>query len=457
MAKKAPEPKTAMICAQCGIEFTGKKCPECGNTKDNTVLAPDGIPIETHAASAAFGTASGLRPTSEALSEEYLMSRELAQGQREELHDNLRESFLIKSKLKKLELEATLRDKKAELGPPSVPRAAAPEPQPQPMQMPNPFQPNTMNPQAQFMNHFMKMGVEDRTEFLDQLAEADPQALSTLSGFFTQQQPMMQQQMPMNPYGMPPANPYMQYPPPYMQQQQPEQQMPAKDPTEAAMSMVDKLQEMSERVKNKEPSELSAILTAMREDQKVMNERIEALAAERHNNESDAFNHRMRQLENKVFTPQQQPGLKDQIHNIREMVTDLQDIGMMSKPESSNTVDEQIKLDQAQHQIKIEDREIELQQQQVDAVAQKADLNKSLISGMFKRHLHSELGQPDTEVPVPATSSHMSYPPAESRAIPDNKRDPVIVEEFSSDAGIVRETIPASHSEDGEYCTLPKN
>ena len=455
MAKKAPEPKTAMICAQCGIEFTGTKCPECGNTKGNTVLAPDGIPIETHAASAAFGTASGLRPTSEALSEEYLMSRELAQGQREELHDNLRESFLIKSKLKKLELEATLRDKKAELSPPSVPRAAAPEPQPQPMQMPNPFQPNTMNPQAQFMNHFMKMGVEDRTEFLDQLAEADPQALSTLSGFFTQQQPMMQQQMPMNPYGMPPGNPYMQYPPPYMQQQQPEQQMPAKDPTETAMSMVDKLQEMSERVKNKEPSELSGILNAMREDQKVMNERLEAMTAERRNTESDALSQRMGQLENKVFIPQQQPGLKEKIHEIKEMVTDLQSIGMMSKPESSNTVDEQIKLSQANHLIKKEDREIELQQQQVDEKVAKAELNKSLVAGMFKRHLHNELGQPGTEAPPPAVSSYMAQPPVVSRAIPDTPKEAVIVEEFSSDAGVVRETIPASRSEEGEYCKLP--
>jgi hypothetical protein len=231
--------------------------------------------------------------------------------------------------------------------------------------------------------------------------------------------------------------------------------MPAKDPTEAAMSMVDKLQEMSERVKNKEPSELSAILTAMREDQKAMNDRLEALAAERHNNESEALSQRLGQIENKVFIPQQAPSFKDHIHNIKEMVTDLQDMGMMAKPESSNTVDEQIKLSQANHQIKKEDREIELQQQQVDEKVAKAELNKSLVAGMFKRHLHNELGQPDTEVPPPAVSSYMTQPPAESRVIPDTSKEAVIVEEFSSDAGIVRETIPASRSEDGEYCKLP--
>jgi len=129
MVTKPKEPKTTMICAVCNEEFTGKKCPQCGNGTDNVDLAKDGIPRQTHSDSAAFGSAVSLRPTDVALNQEYEMSQELARSQQSELQDNLRESYVIKSQLKKLELEAKLKEKTNQLSPPPQPQATIPQPE----------------------------------------------------------------------------------------------------------------------------------------------------------------------------------------------------------------------------------------------------------------------------------------------------------------------------------------
>ena len=210
MAKDKLEKKSnmKMVCGSCGTVFTGKKCPECGNTKKNEELAGDEIPVADHERAIGLGTRTGLRTEDEALSAEYLMSREMANSQAEEMHDNLRETFLIKSRMKKLDLEAELRDKEARLDPPRIPVQQTPQQEPQQSPMMTMIPQAAMNPQAQFMNHFMKFSAEERGEFLEGLADADPAAMAMLSGFFTQQQPTMQQQMPMNPYMQQQMNPY---------------------------------------------------------------------------------------------------------------------------------------------------------------------------------------------------------------------------------------------------------
>jgi len=438
--KVEKESKTKMICGGCGAMFTGKKCPECGNTKGNEELASDEIPITDHERARRLGTRTGLRTEDEALSPEYLMSRDMANSQAEEMHDNLRESFLIKSKMKKLELQAELRDKESRIEPPRVPVQQMPQPEPQPVQVPNMFTPQPVNPQAQFMNHFMKYTAEERGEFLEGLAEADPAAMASLSGFFTQQQQAPPPQVQMNPYMQQQMNPYIQYPPPYMQQGQQEPPVPARDPTEAAIDMVGKLQDMSERNKSKEPSELTAILTAMREDQKLMNERIDAMATEKQNSENDALSQRMGQMENRVFTPQAPAGIKEQIHEIKTMVTDLQDMGMMAKPESNNTVDEQLRIDQAKHDMKKEDRELQLHQEQVAAAQSEANMRKNLVSGLFSRHLHKDLGKVEGG-DIPSAMPQQAPPGVRPvNRLPTAQPDAIVVEEFASEAGSIRET-----------------
>lgn len=442
MAKDKLEKKSNMkiVCGSCGAIFTGKKCPECGNTKKNEELAGDEIPVADHERAIGLGTRTGLRTEDDALSAEYLMSREMANSQAEEMHDNLRETFLIKSRMKKLDLEAELRDKEARLDPPRVPVREIPQPEPQPMQMPNMFTPQTMNPQAQFMNHFMKFTAEERDEFLEGLAEADPAAMAMLSGFFTQQQPAMQPQMPMNPYMQQQMNPYMQYPQPWMQSQQQEAPVVQKDPAETAIDMMDKLQTFSERHKTKEPSELSTILNAMREEQAAMRERMDAMISEKKTSESDQINQRLGQIEGQLFTPKQGGTIREQISGIKDMVDDLREIGVIDRQPSNNTVDEQLRIDQAKHDMKKEDQELQLQQEQVAAVLSESEMKKNLVSGLFSRHLHKDLNQiQDSDTP---SAMPQQTPPGTGPVchLPVKQPDAVVVEEFNSEAGSIRET-----------------
>lgn len=440
MAVKAKEVKTPMICSVCNEEFTGKKCPQCGNAKDNKVLASDGIPTQTHSESAAFGNAVSLRPTDIALNQEYEMSQELARSQQSELQDNLRESYVIKSQLKKLELEAKLKEKTQQYAPPPQPQQSAPQPESQQMQIPNPFTQPQMSPQALFMNKFMNLDADDRTEFLNQLAEADPAALSTLSGFFAQaQQQMPQQQMP-NPYMQQQMNPYMQMPPPWMQQPQYEPQQQAEDPTTVALTIVDKLQDMSARSQQVAPSEESQVIALLREELRATNERLNAIGQESRNVENEAILMELGELRAQMSNSNGNNTIKDQIHSIKEMVTDLQDIGMMHKPESTHSVDEQIRLSEASHNIKKEDREIELKELELRADKADKDMRSSLVAGLFNRQLQKSLTPPEGAIPTersahsPASTGPMSETPYE---LP---KPSIVVDELITDAGTIRET-----------------
>ena len=440
MAVKEPKSKTIMICSVCNEEFTGKKCPQCGNGANNTELAKDGIPKQIHSESATFGNAVSLRPTDVALNKEYEMAEQLAANQQLEMHDNLRETYLIRSELKKMELEDKLNQKKVQVAPPPQPQQQVPQPEPQQMQMPNPFQQPGLGPQAMFMNQFMKMTLEDRTEFLDQLAEADPAAMATLSGFFAQQpQQQMQQQM-VNPYMQQQMPPYMQMPPPWMQQPQYEQQASVEDPTTVALSIVDKLHELSAKTQQSAPSEDSQVVALLREELRVVNERLSAIGNESRTVENEAILMELGELRAQMSAPQGGDSLKDQIHNIKSMVTDLQDIGMMHKPESTNSVDEQIKLSQANHSIKKEDREIEIKELELKASEANMAMKKNLVSGLFNRQLQKSI-QPSTETPPGAISQKppVSTGPMNSIVYQPQKPD-VVVDELISDAGTIRET-----------------
>lgn len=440
MVVKPKDPKTVMVCAVCNEEFIGKKCPQCGNGANNTELAKDGIPRDTHSQSAAFGNAISLKPTDMALNQEYEMVQELARGQQSELQDNLRESYVIKSQLKRLELEEKLKEKQQQYAPPPQPQQQTSSPNPQQMQIPNPFQQQGLGPQAMFMNQFMKMTLEDRTEFLDQLSEADPAAMATLSGFFQQQpQPMMQQPMA-NPYMQQQMNPYMQMPPPWMQQPQYEPQAPADDPTTVALTIVDKLQDMSARSQQAAPSEESQVVALLREELRAVNERLSAIGNESRNVENEAILMELGELRAQMSVPQGGNSFKDQISDIKSMVTDLQDIGIMHKPESTQSVDEQIKLSQAHHTIKKEDREIEIRELELKAKETDKAMKKSLVSGLFNRQLQKSL-HPPADVPPGAMPQHSPGVVSPGHSIVHQSSKPnVVIDEFISDAGVVTET-----------------
>jgi len=440
MAVKEPKSKTSMVCSVCKEEFTGKKCPQCGNAADNTELAKDGIPRQTHSESATFGNAVSLRPTDMALNQEFEMSQELARSQQSELQDNLRESYVIKSQLKKIELEAKLREKTQQFAPPPQPQQQAPSPDPQQMQMPNPFQQPGLGPQAMFMNQFMKMTLEDRTEFLDQLSEADPAAMATLSGFFAQQPQPMQQQPMMNPYMQQMPNQFMQMPPPWMQQSQYEQQMPSEDPTTVALTIVDKLHELSAKTQQGPASEESQVVALLREELRAVNERLSMMGQDTRNMENEAILVELGELRAQINTPQGGNTLRDQISDIKSMVTDLQDIGMMQKPESTESIDDQIKLDVAKHNIKKEDREIEIKELELKSEEANRAMKKSLVSGLFNRSLQKSLNPPTETQPgaIPQRPA-VSTGPMNSVVYQPPKPD-VVIDEFISDAGVIKET-----------------
>lgn len=440
MAAKAKEAKVSMICAVCNEQFTGKKCPQCGNATENVELSPDGIPKQEYAQGAAFGNVANLLPTDIALNQEREMAQQLATNQQQELQDNLRETFLIKSELKKMEFEEKLNQKRVLSAPPPQPQQNIPQPDPQQMQMPNPFQQPGLGPQAMFMNQFMKMTLEDRTEFLDQLAEADPAAMATLSGFFAQQPPAMPQQQMMNPYMQQQMPPYMQMPPPWMQQSQYEPQASADDPISVALTMVDKLHEMSTRTQTGGASEESQVVALLREELRAVNERLSMMTQESRNVENEAILIELGELRAQMSVPRNDTGLKEQISGIKQIVTDLQDIGVMHKPESANSVDEQIRLSEAKHNINKEDRQIELQELSIKADAAKATMNKNLVSGLFSRQLQKSVrGDGESHSTAIPPGRGVSTGPMSSKVYEPHKPS-VVIDELITDAGVIKET-----------------
>lgn len=449
MVAKTVAAKLSTQCAACGEEFKGKKCPECGNITGNLELSGSGIPKSMAYESTAFGSAMGLRPVGNSIDSEFEMSQQIARSQEEELSNNLREAFVLKSEIKRLALEDALNKKKNEINPP--PRYTEPEPQ---QQVPNMnfdkmFQPNTISPQAQFMNKFMNMDVEERGEFLEQLTNADPSALSTLSSFFAQNNPQLVQASQMNPYAQMQMNPYMQYPPPWMQQQQHEPQYVQEDPTQVALAIVEKLQDLSSRNQNTGPSESASIVATLREELSSINEQIASIKAETSRAESETVNRRMAEMENYLYSAKPDNSLKEQISGIKEMVSDLREIGFIDAPESKQTVDEQIRLSQAKHDITKEDREMELKERELTVQSKTKDMQKALVSSLFTRQLHKSLGNSEgTEEKERGKHSSSAVPTPKSNPYSLKKPD-VIVDEFITDSGIVRETsVPISKKQE---------
>lgn len=232
----------------------------------------------------------------------------------------------------------------------------------------------------------------------------------------------------------------MQMPPPFMQQQQYEPQASADDPITVALTMVDKLHDMSSRNQQGASSEESEMIKLLREELRGVNERLSVMTQEGRNVENEAILIELSELRSQMGNSSNNNDLKTQIHSIKEMVTDLQDIGMMHKPESTNTVDEQIRLSEAHHTIAKEDREIELRKLELKAKEADKEMKKSLVSGLFSRQLQKSI-QPPTETPLGAIPQRpaVSTGPMNSVVYQPQKPD-VVIDEFITDAGVIKET-----------------
>ncbi|MBU1067653.1 hypothetical protein KKE60_07680, partial [Patescibacteria group bacterium] len=174
--------KSSYICNECALSFTGTKCPSCGNRVGNRETGENGIEYELNKPGVFMSPESGLNNGD--VDDDFLYSVQASKMANETFKENMRDAYVMKSEISRLEAEKKLLGKRREVDrlrdgiedvyPPdhhtqeSVQSSMAPL-----------F--GSQSPQAQFMSQLMKMDNDRRGDFIAQLSDADPQALSTLS------------------------------------------------------------------------------------------------------------------------------------------------------------------------------------------------------------------------------------------------------------------------------------
>lgn len=455
MAKSSDEaPKTvqrgAYICSGCKTEFEGTACPECGNVKGNMKLALDGIEHELHKTGHLFGGAAGLRPAEEFLTDAQQLERKRAKMQMEELDDNLREAYVLKSKLKLHDLEMAERRKEIERkkledqseeylsGKISIPPAQNQQGGGQGQQdgsqfggMPNmPFM-QTLSPQAIFMQQLMRMDGKKRAEFIEQLTEADPGALANLSAMFQQAQPQQPQYPQMQP------NQYGQYPmmPPWMMQPPaPQPQHPQQDP----IALVTAIFELSQKMQPQRDDHAIELVKELKEENKRTQEKIDSYIMKERDRQSD---------------PQRVPiasippkSIIEQVSELTTVVKTLEEVGLVTRPgRADKTVDDELKIKEFEFKKEIKTKEMDHEAAKIEAEQNKANLTQSIVSSLLQRGIQKGLRDREDENPSSQSqSSSVSAPQRVNRVRTvqsQPKPEPVeVIDEVKSDAGIVRET-----------------
>ena len=450
-SKSDTTPKGNFVCSECMQEFQGKSCPECGNTKGNLKLSEDGIIQEMHKPSVLFGTDANLLPTDEALDDDILLARKAARMEQEEIADNLRQSVRIKSELKRLELEKQIAQKKQELEAVKTMHDTAAnysQKDRQPVQDANipSMGHNPLNPQAIFMTQLMRMDEKKREEFLNQLGEADPAALTHLSMMFGgMQAPAGMPQMPgmnpmMNPYMM---NPYMN---PYMMQPQHQDQGEGQiSPMEIALAMVNQMMEMGDRMRPQPDNSAKEYIQELKQELKETNDRLTQAMTRDQESSLKPLLDRLAGLESAIVNNQSRGGVKESITEVGELLSSLETLGLFQRGGHTGlSVDEQINLMRAQHDIDKDNKSMTLEEQKIEAEKNKADINKQIMSAVFQRGLSKNMthaDQPPTTQRNITTRGNItntkrsSAPPIARPPVPK-----VIVDEVQAEAGVIRET-----------------
>jgi len=102
---KSIEKDANYLCTDCNVEYSGNACPECGNNKNNLKLAPDGIDQQLHKKTTVFGNLGSFKPANDLLSSSQDFAEKAALQDMEEMNNNMRASYVLKSEIKKKELE----------------------------------------------------------------------------------------------------------------------------------------------------------------------------------------------------------------------------------------------------------------------------------------------------------------------------------------------------------------
>lgn len=414
--------KGTYVCSSCETEFTGSVCPECGNKAGNKKLAPDGIEQQFHKPEFLLGL------DGDPLSDEYLISLENAKMATEEFKENMRQSQVNASEVKRLESERKLIQKRGEVErvrdgwtdtfAPGEQSTGSPEQFPQ--------QPlfGAQSPQAQFMGQLMKMDGERRAEFMEQLSDADPAALNTLSGMFIQPQSNQMGQQP----GIPGMYQQGMYPP-WMQppaQQEPQQQ-------ESTTTVMREMFGLMKEMQPERDNSASDIIRDLKDEIKSLHSRLDSVNQRPGTDANDAIIQYIQQLEKKIENTQQRPSFKEQAHELRETIQDLESIGLVNN-NTGTSVDEKIRLKELDHQIDMESKKFLADREAIDI-----EKGKQKVREDFTKNLFTQSFAPAQEAEVPVTRPE-PVNPFLNMSVPKVLSKPqVVVDTIQSDDGVVHE------------------
>jgi len=426
--------KASYLCDECKLTFTGTECTHCGNAKNNHKLDQNGIELNVQNPKVFFSPEMGTNPDNP-IDDEYLFSLQASRMATETFKENLRDAYVMKSELSRLEIEKKLLMKKRELEQfrdgvvDTYPPAGHQSPEAQQISQMPLF--GSQSPQAQFMSQLMRMNGENRAEFISQLSDADPQALSTLSGMFVQ--PMQ------NPGGYPGAG--GMYPPPWMTQQQPQ-----KDSTESAVSMMKEMFGLMQAMQPKQDNSSNELARELKDELKSLHGRIDSVVEKRHgsNDNMEPILNYMKHLEKKIDESQYRPNFSEQARELKATIKDLESIGLVNNNTSDATFEDKIKMKQLEHQIEMENRKFTLETDMAEISRSSQNTKEAMVKQLFTHGL-SHRSEP-AEVPAQKAPYQPPALPYSSKMI-SRPRD--IVQEFESDSGTVCE-VKHNRYDDGE-------
>lgn len=433
------------VCPDCDAEFTGKTCPECGTTKNLKPLAADGLPKEMHKQDLVFGDVSQLSTSSDLLNDDKEILRERAEYQKAETNDNLRESMVLKSQIKNMELKKQMLEKQIELdrfridpvtGPAKDWPVTYPTNQQQPEQQGQ--QPQSLfgpvSPQASFMSQLMKMDKDKRGDFLEQLTDADPNALQTLSGMFQQNSTMNPTMNPgMNQMGM-----YGQIPPwmnPMMMQQQQQPQEPGLDPMVSAVEMMGSMFAMFQQMQPKTDSSANERMVDFKNSLEKLNDKLDSRLSEKNNDTTDSLRSELHEIKARLSQGQKPLSFSENVKSMQEIISGLDSMGMINQQASQDsTIDDKLKLQQANHQIDMENKRFELEKDKISIEERSADAKKDIVSVMMRGRMQKRFS--DT---INGTEQPPKQPQnVQQRKIPSKPKH--VYSEVETEAGLIQET-----------------
>ena len=426
--------KGKYICSNCNIEFSGTKCPECGTGTGNIRIAEDGIPQGNHTNDNIFGNPDDLEGYVRTTDDEFLMDVQNAKMAKLEFTENLRQSQVMSSEIKKIEKEKKLLEKKRELdrlkegteemfGVNELSHGSA-------EQFPNQPLFGAQSPQAQFMSQLMKMDGEKRAEFMGQLSDADPGALNQLSSMFVQPQ-CQTGQMPGNPGQFPGMYP------PWMMQQPPQAQHESQQQESTTSVMREMFSLMKEMQPVRDDSAID-IIRELKDEIKGLHSRMDSVGRESQGQGgNDALIQYVQNLEKKIESARQMPTFSEQARELKETIQNLESIGLMNNNTGTSSIEDRIRMKEIDHQIDMETKHFQVERDTADVEQNKQRSREAFTKSLFTNILSP--GHKDEPAPNPADNVSQTNPFFNLQPAKVLTKAKVVVDTIQSEDGTVCE------------------